>query len=152
MSTEFTARAFSKTAYKQNDSKAKKLLIEFLKANGHVIKNASENFNHDLVSAKDSHLFFWEVEIKIGYKFTDIDSYQFSTVSFLGRKKRLHHIKPFFYVIICKETKHALMCHSTDIFLNEYREEITVNTAERNGNDEVYHVPKTKCKFFNLNL
>jgi hypothetical protein len=150
MNTEFKARGFNKQSYKSNDEPAKKLLIEFLKRNNHEIKRANENFEHDLITAKDNNFFIWEVEMKIGYKFTTKDTYQFNTVSFLGRKLRLHKIKPFFYVIICKETKWALMAHSNDIFINEYRELISVHVKDRTGNDEVYHVPKTKCKFFNL--
>ena len=150
MNTDFKARKFNEQSYVSNDRPAKKLLLDFLKRNGHEVKRASENFEYDLITAKDGHLFFWEVEMKIGYKFTSTDDYQFDTVSFLGRKMRLHNIKPFFYVIICKESKHAVMAHSNDIFLNTHRESIVVNAADRTGNDEVYHVPKTKCKFFNL--
>ena len=74
----------------------------------------------------------------------------FATVSFLSRKKRLHEIEPFIYVIICRETEYALACSSTEIFKDDFVEELNLTHHERRGKDVFYRVPKEKCYFFKV--
>lgn len=146
MGNKYTARKFNLESYKENDEWGKDILKSFLIRRGHTIKNDKENYKHDIETTTD----IFEVEVKIGYPFNDRKSFKFDTVSFLGRKKRLHDIEPFHYVIICKETKCAITCQSTEIFKERYKHEIKVNSKDRKGKDLVYRVPIEKCKFFNL--
>jgi len=148
---DFEARKFSKESYDKNDLYAKNKFSQFIIRKGHTIISIIEDYNHDLQTIKNNTKYFFELEVKTGYKFTNEDSFQFNTVSFLGRKKRLHEIKPFFYVIICRETEWAVMCYSENIYINDYIEHINIKTIHRNGNDELYRVPKNICTFFNLN-
>lgn len=148
---KFSARKFNKDSYDKNDTYAKKLFSRFLIRKGHSIYRVEENFQHDLITNKDNYIYFFELEVKTNYPFTTSETFKFDTVSFLGRKKRLHDIKPYYYVIICRETEHALMCYSTDIFKDEYIESINIHTNHRSGADQMYRVPKAMCRFFNLN-
>jgi hypothetical protein len=147
---EYVARKFNKETYDSYDTFAKEKMIQFLINRGHLIINKNENYTHDIVSLRDGIYFYFELEVKIGYPFTCKNDYRYDTVSFLGRKKRLHNLKPFYYVILCNETNYALYCKSDEIFLNEYIQKVNVNTNVRNGNDEMYRVPLQKCVFFNI--
>lgn len=146
---EYKARKFNKNTYNEYDSFAKEKIIVFLTKKGHKIINKEEDYNHDLVTCKDGVNYYFELEVKIGYPFTSKNDYKFNTVSFLGRKKRLHDLNPFYYLIICKETNCVLSCYSNDIFKDEFLEKLNVNTKNRKGNDEMYRVPIDKCTFFN---
>ena len=95
--------------------------------------------------------FFFELETKSKYPFTTMDTFPFDSVSFLGRKKRLHLKNKFHYIIICRETEWAVTCESQDIFKEEYLESLNINTPNRKGKDQMYRVPKAKCIFFNIN-
>jgi hypothetical protein len=147
---EYKAREFNKETYNNYDSFAKEKIINFLVKRGHSIINKKEDYNHDLITFKNGVYFYFELEVKIGYPFTCKNDYKFDTVSFLGRKKRLHNIKPFYYLIICKETSYALYCFSNDIFIDKYLQKLNVDTNLRKGNDEMYRIPIDKCKFFNI--
>lgn len=150
--SEFTARNFNQDQYNQYDEYGKQLMVNFLTKKRHEILNSTEDYNHDLITKMNNHVYYFEIEIKVGYPFTSQSDYKFQTVSFLGRKKRLHDIHPFYYVIISKETECFLCCNSNDIFKNEYLEQIKIDSNQRYGNDQLYRVPKSKCNFFNLNI
>jgi hypothetical protein len=147
---EYSARKFNKTTYDEYDNYAKEKIINFLIKRGHDIINKEENFEHDLLTKKNNIYYYFELEVKIGYPFTSKKDYKFSTVSFLGRKKRLHLINPFYYLIFCKETNCILFCESANIFKDEYLEKLNVNTNNRKGTDEMYRVPINLCKFFTI--
>lgn len=146
----FSAREFNKGTYNEYDYFAKEKIVKFLIKKGHTIINKEEDYKHDLVTCKNGINHYFELEVKIGYPFTFKNDYKFNTVSFLSRKKRLHNIFPFHYLIICKETNCVLSCESNDIFKDEFLEKLTVNTTNRKGNDEMYRVPIEKCIFFNI--
>ena len=148
--TKYNARKFNQQSYDANDWYAKKLFVEFITSQGHQVGDYSETYNHDLITTKNNFTYYFEVEVKRNYPFTTRESYKFETVSFLGRKKRLHLIQPFYYVIICKETEWFVMCESDIIFNEEYIEELTINTKDRKGQDQMYRVPKEKCNFYNI--
>ena len=149
MATE--AGEFIQESYNTNDKYAKNILIPYLiKIRKHKIVSEEENYEHDIISKKNGKLFYWEVEMKHNYPFTCERDFKFSTVSFLHRKKRLHNIHHFFYVIICGETDFALVCNSNDIFKEEYVENFNIYSYDRKGYDEFYRVPKNKCKFFKI--
>lgn len=148
---KYKARTFNKESYNRNDEYAKNIVSKFLKRRGHYIESIAEDFTHDIKTVKNGEHHLFEVEVKTGYPFTTRDSFKFNTVSFLGRKERLHKIKPFHYVIVCKETEHAVYCHSSVIYKRDNIEEIKISTQDRNGRDLMYRVDKLDCKFFNLN-
>lgn len=145
---KYSARKFVKESYDKNDNLAKKIFIKFIKKKGYNIINSKENYQHDIVAEKDNVVHYFELEVKNNYPFRDRKSFPFETVSFLGRKKRLHEINPFFYVIICTETNCALTAFSEDIFDNNYVEEFKIQTQHRNGLDQFYRIPKELCSFF----
>jgi len=149
---EYKARKFSKKSYDNNDEYAKKKISNFLIKKGHEIIQYKENYNHDLETKKNDSLFYFEFEVKRNYPFTNKEDYMFDTVSFLGRKIRLHNINPFYYMILCYETDCVVYCHSNLIFKDEYREVLKINKYDRKGDDEMYRVPIDKCTFFNLNI
>lgn len=141
---------FIQKSYDDNDELAKNLFSKFIQTKGHTIKSTEEDYNHDIITNKEGKDYYFELEMKSNYPFYSKETYRFPTVSFLARKKRLHDIRPFYYVIICKETQVALMCHSSKIFKQTYQESIQLTHKERKGNDTFYRVPKELCRFFQL--
>ena len=150
-SMKYEARIFSIKSYEDNDSYAKEKFKTFIKNKGHVILSDVEDYNHDIITEKDGKKYYFELEVKRNYPFTNKNDFKFNSVSFLGRKKRLHDIHQFEYIIICKETEYAVGCPSNIIFNNVFNEEINISSYERKGLDEFYRVPKDNCYFFNLN-
>jgi hypothetical protein len=149
MATE--AGKFSKKSYNTNDQYAKDIFINFItKKRKHKMISEEENYEHDIVTEKNGKLFYWEVEVKRNYPFTNENDFKFPSVSFLARKKRLHNIHEFKYIIICYETDYAVGCDSKDIFNDEYAENFSISSYDRKGYDEFYRVPKNKCKFFKI--
>lgn len=148
---EFGARKFNKESYDNNDDFAKQKFINFIIKKGHKIISNQENFNHDIITEKGGVHYYFELEVKRNYPFTSRDTYIFDTVSFLGRKKRLHVKQPFYYIIICIETEWAVCCDSNKIFIDRYVENLDINTTDRNGKDQMFRVPREECLFFNIN-
>ena len=148
---KYGARKFVQESYNENDVFAKLLFSAYISAKNHCIKSIEENYYHDIVTEKDGDDYYFELEVKHNYPFTSSDTFKFDTVSFLGRKKRLHDIQPFYYIIVCAETEWAISCHSNDIYEESNIEELDINTSHRTGKDLMYRVDKIKCKFFNLN-
>jgi hypothetical protein len=148
---KYGARKFSQKSYKDNDSLAKDLFSKYItNKRGHNIIKAEEDFLHDIVTEKGGVKYYFELEMKRNYPFTSRRDYKFSSVSFLGRKKRLHDKHPFHYIIICYETGCAVSCSSEKIYKKEYIEELNISKYERNGDDLFFRVPKDECYFFNL--
>lgn len=148
---KYEARKFNQKSYDNNDSYAKQKFIDFIKHKGHSIISSDENYDHDIITKKDGVRHYFELEVKRNYPFTSRDTFKFDTVSFLGRKLRLHTKQIFYYVIICIETEWAVCCNSGDIFHDEYVENLKIQTQDRSGKDQMYRVPKDKCLFFNIN-
>jgi hypothetical protein len=148
---EFGARKFNQNSYDTNDDYAKQKFISFIRKRGHDVVKDKENYDHDIITEKDGVRYYFELEVKRNYPFKTRDTYIFDTVSFLGRKKRLHDNHPFYYIIICIETEWAVCCDSNRIFKDNYIENIEINTQDRNGNDQMFRVPREECLFFNIN-
>jgi hypothetical protein len=149
---ELSARRFSQSSYDENDSWAKEHFLKYItEKRGHTVINSEENMSHDIVTEKDGERYYFELEVKTSrYKFTNEKDFPFPTVSFLGRKKRLHNIQPFHYIIISKATGHAVHAESDIIYRDEYKEEAYINVSDREGDDVLYRVPKESCVFFKL--
>lgn len=148
---EYEARKFNQTSYDNNDGFAKDKFIKFISNRGHKILGSEENFDHDIVTELRGVKYYFELEVKRNYPFTSKETYKFDTVSFLGRKKRLHDKNRFYYIIICIETEWAVCCDSDKIFLDDYIEDLRIETQDRKGMDQMYRVPREKCLFFNIN-
>ena len=148
---EYGARKFNQGSYNHSDQYAKDLFIQYITNKGHTIISEEENYNHDIITNKDNITYYFELETKSRYPFTSIDTFPFNSVSFLGRKKRLHLKNKFHYIIICRETEWAVTCSSENIFKDEYLENLNINTPNRKGKDQMFRVPKEKCIFFNIN-
>jgi hypothetical protein len=146
----YKPRNFVQDDYDKYDSVAKDLLIGDLLSRGYTIDSSEEDFFHDVIADKDGVKFYFEVEVKIGYPFTSARSFRFPTVSFTGRKIRLHKKKPFYYVIFCLETKSYLYCHSSKIYDDKYAENVDISKENRKGMDKMYRVPKSFCRFVTL--
>lgn len=143
-------RNFVQEEYDKYDAKAKRLLVDHLIEKGHSIVNSDEDYYHDIVSSKDGVDYFFEVEVKLNRPFSSMRDFPYDTVSFTGRKLRLHNKKPFFYVIFCLETSTCLYCHSNIIYNKKYAEDVYIDSKNRKGMDKLYRVPKEKCKFVKL--
>ena len=146
----YTAREFSQKSYDENDEYAKKKITKFLINRGHLVIQDKENYNHDLITKKNGKIFFFEFEVKRNYPFFSKKDYKFDSVSFLGRKRRLHNIMPYYYMILCYETDCVMFCHSSNIFNDKYKQELHLNKHDRKGNDEMYRVPINECDCFLL--
>lgn len=145
------ARKFDKELYDKTDDSAKELMKSFLIKRGHTIIKEEEDYEHDLVTSKDGKEYYFELELNISGNFNDVNDFKYSSVSFLGRKLRLHNIKPFYYVIICPTTGGAFVEHSSKIYQDKYKVESKVDQPHRKGFDCFYRVPKNEVNFFNVN-
>ena len=122
-------------------------MIDHLLLKGYEIVRSDEDYHHDIVASKDGSNFYFELEVKVGRPFTSVEDFPFDTVSFTGRKIRLHRIKPFFYVIFCLDTNAYLYCHSNRIYDERYAKDVVINSKNRKGMDKMYRVPKEFCNF-----
>lgn len=133
--------------YKRWDAWGKDIVIDWLTAAGHVMVHNPDKFGIDLYSDYNGKLYLWEVEVTTRRVWTSEEDYVHNTVSFLGRKKKWD-TWPFFYCIICSETRALVMCTSTIIFNDEYKEERYV--VSRDKVDVFYNVPKQLCTFIHI--
>lgn len=137
---------FVQSSFDKNDSKGKELLKAFLVKKGHHIQENEDKYGIDLFSEKDGKVYRWEVEMKPRRPWTNMEDFNFDTVSFLQRKEKWKD-EQFWYVIICTETKAMLMCDSNIIFQDKYKQILKINTEDRKGTDVFYRVPKELCIF-----
>lgn len=147
---KYGARKFSMEEYVRSDDYAKVRLKTYLVGRGHEVIKDVEDYSHDLVTMKDGEEYYFEFEVKRNYPFNGKNDYKFNSVSFLGRKERLHKIQPFYYMILCYETDCVVFCHSSDIFKEDYKQTLNLNRRSRKGLDEMFRVPIEKCKFFKI--
>lgn len=135
---------FNQELFDTSDEEGKQLLIAFLEKKGHEISQNCDKYGIDLFSEKDGKTYNWEVEMKSRRPWVSEETFPFDSVSFLNRKKKWDN---FWYVIICRETRAAIFCHSSVIFHEVYKEKIYIKTNYRNGSDNFFRVPKEKCIF-----
>ena len=57
-------RKFQPQSYKENDSKAKIVITNYLENNGHTILDTEEDFSFDIKSEKNGDRYYSEVEMK----------------------------------------------------------------------------------------
>lgn len=142
-------RVFVQESYDKSDAWGQSVVKEWLVSRGFVIKwKEAEDYGLDIIAVKDGVPEYFEVEVKTNYSWTGKEDFRFDSVSFLGRKKKWADIG-YWYVIVCRETRAMVMCHSDKIFKSEYREVIDINSYERKGKDTLYRVPKDECYWIN---
>jgi hypothetical protein len=146
--SKFKARIFNQESYDTNDAYGKAIVTAWLKDQDWVEEIIDEeDFGIDLEAIdKEGKSHFFEAEVKGNYPWSDKESFPFSTVSFLGRKKKWEG-KGFFYALVCAETKALCIAHSSEIFKEEFREVRRIKTSHRNGLDAFYRVPKDLCRW-----
>jgi hypothetical protein len=144
---EYAGR-FNQKSYEENDLLGKQLLLAYLYKRGHTIlpQTFQEDYGVDIHTELEGKEYWFEVEMKDGYTFTDGRTFPYPTVSFLGRKSKWKG-KKFYYCIISKTNYAAIISHSTLIYQPEYRTRIEINTTRRSGYDTFYRVPKKYCSF-----
>lgn len=146
----YSARKFVKADYDKYDAMARKIFTDHLLSKGYEITKDEEDFKHDVHARKEDRNYLFELEVKLRYPFTCKEDFKFDTVSFTGRKERLHKIHPFFYVIMDVENKAFVYCHSSVIYDEKYVESVWVNSPNRKGSDQMYRVPKEICTFVKI--
>ena len=138
-----SADDFVQESYERNDWLGKTMLTWYLMKAGHKVNVPKENFGIDMTSTKDGKQFHWEVEMKHNVQWVDAASFPYPTVSFLKRKQKMGD--NFWYAILCADTQALLFARASDIFQEKFREDVKVNTKERQGISECYRVPKELC-------
>jgi len=141
---------FIQNSYDINDQVGKDILRNFLQVHNYILEEDKEDFYHDVVATLDKEKHYFETEIKNLFSFTGPHDYKYDSVSFLGRKKRLHDKHPFWYVVICTKTGYAVMCHSNIIFQDKYKQRLYIDSPDRTGYDYFYRVPLKHCNFFKI--
>lgn len=144
--TPISSLRFNKKSFEENDAIGKELLMAFLRSVGHNISENCDIYGIDFFSEHNGIKYYWEVEMKSRRPWTTKEDFPFPTVSFLSRKGKWKET-PFWYVIICKETKAAIFCKSEIIFKENYKEKLYIKTEDRKGIDNFYRVPKELCIF-----
>jgi hypothetical protein len=142
---------FIQESYDLNDAPAKKLVADYLERIGYENIQTEETFDHDIIAEREGVKFYFEVEMKSRYRFRQRETFPFDTVHFLGRKERLHRKQPFYYVIVGPLEEWAVICHSGDIYKDEQRKYVQVQTTSRYGWDNMFEVHRNKCLFVDLN-
>ena len=144
----YKARKFVQESYNENNLLAKQILVAYLSNKNHVIKPETfeENYGVDIVTEWNGKQYLFEVEMKHGYDFTSKENFPFKTVSFCGRKDKWKKLN-YEYCIINKNNYAAIFCNSENIFKEEYREKLYINTEHRQGEDMFYRVPLDFCIF-----
>ena len=137
---------FNQKSYDENDPLGKQLLMAYLRSIGHNISENCDIYGIDFFSEYKGKKYDWEVEMKSKRPWTCKKDFPFPSLSFLQRKEKWKDT-PFWYVIICKETKAAIFCKSDIIFNEKYKEKVRISTQDRKGLDNFYRVPKHLCIF-----
>lgn len=145
----FDPRLFISKSYDRSNDWALAQVKQMLKAKHYEILEHEENYGVDITAKRFGKIHYFEVETKTGYPFTCMVDYPFPTVSFLARKEKWKE-QGFWYVVVCRETRAMLTCHSSIIFRPEYKEHLRIDSKERLGEDEFYRVPTELCHWSNL--
>lgn len=146
----YQARRFDQGDYDRYDYTATRIFAEHLIGKGYTIVSDEESFMHDIVAKKGDRVVYFEVEVKVGYPFTSEEDFPFPTVSFTGRKLRLHKDMPFFYVIMDLKSRCMVYCHSSLIYRERHAQSISIDKGSRKGLDKMYRIPKEICTFVRL--
>lgn len=142
---------FRRDSYNDNNQLGVDLITKYLTRRGFSVPARPEDYKVDIHAYKDGKTYFIEAEVRRGLNFTGPDTFPFSTVSFLARKKKYQLDQPFWYFLVCRETQYCLFANSEDIFQEQHKVVKRIDTEHRSGMDTMYHVPLDKCQFRNLN-
>ena len=134
--------SFSVSAYNKWDDWGKQVVKDYLLNQGHIIVPNPDRYGVDLYSEKRGKLYRWVVEVKTAVRWTTKEDFPYDTVSFLGRKEKWTEF-PFWYCIVCSQTKSILFAFSNVIYHKEF--EVEKYIGERSEVQKFYHVPKDLC-------
>lgn len=140
---------FVRASYSRSNAWAIEVVKEFLLSQSYNIHSKQEDYGPDIKAEKNSVIEYFEVETKTNYTFTNQENFKFPTVSFLARKEKWKDIG-FWYVIVCRETRACIKCHSSVIYQEQFKEKLKINSKERLGTDTFYRVPKELCEWLTL--
>lgn len=140
---------FVQRSYNINNQSGIGKFTPFLESKGFTVPDKEEDYNVDIFAYRNGKEYRFEIEIK-NVEFTTRDTFPFDTVSFLGRKEKYHKDQPFWYVIISPKTNWFLICNSENIYKEDYKEVVHIDTLYRKGDDNFYRVPKELCHFKQL--
>lgn len=121
---------FVQRSYNINNQSGIGKFTPFLESKGFTVPDKEEDYNVDIFAYKNGKEYRFEIEIK-NVEFTTRETFPFDTVSFLSRKEKYHKDQPFWYVIISPKTNWFLMCNSQNIYKEEYKEVVHIDTLYR---------------------
>jgi hypothetical protein len=137
---------FSAESYAENNTWGIQKTTRILQAGGYeVYVPQGEEYTIDLTAQKGGQTYRFEAEVKKGYPFTTQYDYSFPTVSFLARKSKWNDEVGFWYVVLCRETEAYFVCHSSEVYQEEYKECMEIDVTHYKGHDCFYRVPLDKC-------
>lgn len=131
---------------KYNDVSIKKV-SDYLIKKGFIVPQKNEDYDIDIIAYKNNIEYRIEVEVRTKLNWTSEKDYPYSTVSFLGRKKKYCKFNIFWYFLVSNDINNFLFCQSSYIFNKQYQVVKQVDTDKRYGIDIAYHVPKQLCNF-----
>ena len=131
---------------KYNDLSIKKVSGYLIKK-GFNVPYKEEDYDIDIIAYKNNIEYRIEVEVRTKLNWTSEKDYPYSTVSFLGRKRKYCKSKDFWYFLVSNDINNFLFCKSNYIFNTEYQVVKEIDTNKRYGIDITYHVPKQLCNY-----
>jgi len=146
-------RKFQPQSYKENDSKAKTVITNYLQSNGHNILDTEEDFSFDIKSEKNGDMYFIEVEIKKQWtgdwnpKWKEI-RIPYRKYKLINKYKQVEGDKTYcnFYVI-CSDCEKAWRIKDFQL-TKECAKEVWLANARRY--EYFFHIPYTEAELVNI--
>ncbi len=145
------AGEFRQDDYNQYNDISIKKVSDYLIQKGFTVPHKDEDYDIDIVAYKNNIEYRIEVEVRTKLNWTSEKDYPYSTVSFLGRKKKYSKSSLFWYFLVSNDVSNFLFCRSDFIFQKQHQVSMRMNTNKRYGIDIAYHVPKQLCNFRTFN-
>ena len=143
-------KKFSKTMYDLVDKPSKETLVKYLESQGHTISSTEENYYVDVVSRKGGHMYFNEVELKVGW--TGDWNPQWKEIRIPERKSRLldkySDVTGFLnFYIISGDWKHMWRIKDS-LLLTESLKEAKGRYIKKG--EKFFHIPYTQAELIVL--
>jgi hypothetical protein len=143
---------FSRQRYDAADTPAKDKIISYLKANGHTILDATEDFSVDIKSQKEDNTYFSEVEIKYAWRGDWNPRWEEIRIPYRKHKliNRVHSLenKPFFnFYILRKDLQYAWRIKDFVVEESEVKEAKGRNILK---GEHFFHIPVNKAELVKL--
>lgn len=146
-------RKFQPQSYKENDSRAKTVISNYLQSNGHNILDTEEDFSFDIKSEKNGGMYFIEVEMKLPWTGDWNPSWKeiripYRKYKLINKYKQMEGDKTYcnFYVIRsdCKKAWRIKDFQLT----KECAKEVWLANARRY--EYFFHIPYTEAELVNI--